>query len=106
MNEKELVEQLLLTPKEIGNLKPVETTAGWQIKDFWKPDAILFKVINEAQLHKALNTPITREVECPYCEGTGLIGGAAINDRCDDCNRTGKLSKTFTIKEAIERMME
>lgn len=43
---------------------------------------------------------------CPYCEGTGLIGGAAINDRCSDCNGTGKLpDKTFTLAELVKEKM-
>ena len=28
---------------------------------------------------------------CACCEGTGLIGGAGINDCCPECNGTGKI---------------
>ena len=52
-----------------------------------------------------LNTPIPIEGGCQEGEGTGLIGGSGINDRCDDCKGTGKLDKTITAREAIERVI-
>lgn len=53
-----------------------------------------------------LNTPIKIERVCKYCEGTGLIGGSGINDRCDDCNGTGIQPIEFTLMGLVEKELK
>jgi len=46
---------------------------------------------------------ISRDRKCGSCEGTGLIGGPGINDRCDDCKGTGSLPiETKAVNEILE----
>ncbi len=104
MNEKELAEitkELVLTADEIAEL---------HIRAILSESRRLAK----AQLHNAFTTPITIERECPECKGQGEIFHRGVTDtlkawgirsRCINCNGSGKVSKTFTIKEAIERMV-
>ena len=57
-----------------------------------------------------LNTPITIEGGvCPECLGAKMLWDSlshSMDYPCPTCKGTGKLDKTITIREAIERMME
>lgn len=59
---------------------------------------------------KILNTPIPIEGGvCPECEGKKQYlakwGTQASWGRCPKCKGTGKLDKTITVREAIERVI-
>lgn len=62
----------------------------------------------KAQQANDFNTPIPIEGGvCPRCKGSGW--GQFNHNRnahCDDCKGTGKLDKTITVREAIERVVK
>jgi len=70
-------------------------------------------LIRAAQI---LNTPITIAGGiCPECKGNTTISiweiydsvyGHFVEKPCPTCKGTGKPDKTFTVREAIERMMK
>ena len=117
MNEKELAEvretiakQLLQwnvdsqygCPQKDGSGNPIVQTS-------WKSEP---EYLKEGYLQRAdqiLNTPITIEGGvCPECNGVGWWRKEKSEvGYCSKCKGKGTLpDKTFTIKEAIERMMK
>ena len=101
MTLEELKEKARLTDKEIEKI--VRDGYGNGNYDL---DIGIDRDISDKATDKALQTFIQLceeqticqvvEVElpnCRFCEGTGLIGGTRINDRCDDCDGSGKDKK-------------
>ena len=92
MDKEELINQLM--PGE-------ELITEWSRQNAMLPD-----VVARHTLEHALTTPITMEMECPICMGSGEVKlGRGERFCCDTCNGTGKASKTFTIKEAIAHLI-
>lgn len=116
MNKQTPDEGLLLTEQKINSIirKTDWLGIGDKTEREWLKRRI--KIVAKAQLAKAFNTPITIEGGvCPKCDGkkaieVGVLKGGVFsggNIDCPICKGIGKLpDKTFTIKEAIERMMK
>ncbi len=123
MNEKELVEKLRLTKGEREDCVPtkgeldaylempddevaLKLRKELEYSDFRKIGFIILytEKLESAQLIKILTTPIL--IERGECDRIGGCMYKMFGSSNCKCNGTGLVSKTYTIKEAIEEKLK
>ncbi len=116
MNEKDLEKVREEISIKLWRIEHCESVRRGEIKDGDKyPEELADRYLQQAE--QILTIPITIERECSQCKGKKVIlwhdrqsgaefRGADIESPCPICNGTGKVVRTFTIKEAIEEKLE